>query len=386
MKKQLIKTLLLVLVFFSVIIVQAQSDAGTANKDDIVNPHMEAERLSAEIDFVSAIPLIDAIKLAREQDLEITQIKHSFDIGNQTFVGFLPVLSKYEDIPTKLTDSFRSFLADLVKSPEELYRSKNFDHSLLPSLKEMDSSLNRQKAINSIQIIGLTVEGNQEIIKSLPNSFPLINQVKTIDSKFVEEFTTFSNEENSLSSALAAALSVDWEKWLPEYGSVKIGPSTLTGKRTLDLRLMWDDKSGFGWNSTYEHDFFLNNSSNSMLGPGTYLNRAETWGSRIPRLDYAVTNLPTPYLDTRFGDPSNEVSYTMGSAKASDISANTWYYIYIRTVNGDASRDNAKLSGQLGHRIPFYDYSTWGSFGQQSESIISGTWPISVPSSFSWRK
>lgn len=143
------------------------------------------------------------------------------------------------------------------------------------------------------------------------------------------------------------------------------------------VRLQWDDVSGFGFASTFEPDFFLNNSSRSQLGPGTYLDRKEN-RLRIPQVAFWASNLPRPYLDTRSGDSSIEVSFTIGSADANRIRTNQLYFNYIRTKNGDASRDNAKFSVQRGSRIPITCFSTFCVFASDSVPIFTA-WDIPIP-------
>jgi hypothetical protein len=147
--------------------------------------------------------------------------------------------------------------------------------------------------------------------------------------------------------------------------------------------MIWTDVSGFGSNSTYEHDFYLNNYDHK-----TYLSRAQ-WPNGIPRVIYWGSNLPRAYLDTRLGDPKEEVAYVVGCADGHTIQPNTWYWSQIRTSRGDADTDRAKLFGQLGHRWPDNCYSTWCVFADQTEAVVgswNNPWAIFVPIDLWWSR
>ena len=336
----------------------------------------------AKVDFVSPISIEEAIEVAHERKLSVAFIEHSFLIGDQTFVGFYPVTSKNKDkVRSGLLEAYKVFLQDMIESPKQPEVETVLDSNEQVAFRNMEAQFMKAKLeadTTELKIDRIIVKGKVASIEALKESSPLIQSAEAFN---VEQ----TNVQNEI-PLISAASYVDWEKWQPEWGRVQIGPSTQSGFRILDLRMMWDDVSGFSWDSTYEHDFFLNNDPRSALGPGTYLDRSE-WpgGLRIPKVDYAASNLPRAYLDTRIGDASNLIAYTIGSAKASDILTNTWYYNYFRTRNGDASRDNAWLTAQRGIRLPPNDFSTWASWSVQQNNIFPN-WQIQVPSTFSWRK
>jgi hypothetical protein len=178
---------------------------------------------------------------------------------------------------------------------------------------------------------------------------------------------------------------VDPSTWAPRGGGIAILQST-SGQRYVRQDMLWSNVSNFGWVTTYEHDFFLNHSPGSPSG--TYLDRSQhsQWNYRgIPIVAYASSSLPRAYLDTRLGDSQYEISYTIGSAHADAIATNTWYTSYILTTNGDVNTDNAKLTAQLGYRLPPNDFSVWGSYSLQQERIFPA-WTIPVPTAFSWQR
>lgn len=176
----------------------------------------------------------------------------------------------------------------------------------------------------------------------------------------------------------------DPNTWLPKRGGTIVRPSNSRDtERYVHQAIIWTDVSGFGSNSTYEHDFYLYNYDGK-----TYLSRAQ-WPNGIPKVTYWGSNLPRAYLDTRFSDPAEEVAYVIGCADGDAIQANTWYWSQIRTKPGDASVDKAKLFGQVGHRSPSRCYSTWCVFADQTEPIVgswSNPWAISVPVDLWWSR
>ncbi|HEU0165228.1 MAG TPA: hypothetical protein VFQ54_09285 [Thermomicrobiales bacterium] len=143
------------------------------------------------------------------------------------------------------------------------------------------------------------------------------------------------------------------------------------------MAFAWTDVSGFAAHSTYEQDFLLDNYDASPLGPGTYLDRSRRL-DQTPKLISWSSNLPAAYLDTRLGDSDDEVAYTIGSGNAAAIEPGVLYTIRIEAKPGDAGRDSARLSAQLGHQDPPGCELTWCSFGDASVEIFPA-WTIPVP-------
>jgi len=222
----------------------------------------------------------------------------------------------------------------------------------------------------------MTVEGTARDIQATSQQQSNIQEYQLQSSQSaVDQVVKVVRHLFAVTRALAA---VSFETWVPEYGWSDVGVSSSTSRFT-NQSMYWDSVTGFPANSTYEHDFFLNNYDGK-----TYLDSAETSGS-YPKFQYASSDLPRAYLDTRFADNRNELAYTIGSADAKAIQKNRWYYTYIRTANGNVTIDGGKLQAQLGHRSPSYCYSTWCSFGDQIERIIAA-WQVPVPGSKYWTK
>lgn len=61
------------------------------------------------------------------------------------------------------------------------------------------------------------------------------------------------------------------------------------------------------------------------------------------------SNLPGDYLDSRLSDPGNELDYTMGSTKTSEMKANTDYRTYVRSPRGNDLNSLFKLQYNIMH-------------------------------------
>lgn len=144
-----------------------------------------------------------------------------------------------------------------------------------------------------VDVVSLLILGDNTVLSRLDS--PLIKQV---------DIKSLKNEIYA-NTPMPLATSFAYESWVPNRGTIYIYPSVIQGERYVENRMRWDTASrlsAFDWYSTYEHDFLLNDSNNSGYGPGTYLSDAQDYLS-VPIVSHWVSDLPRPYLDTRFGDP-----------------------------------------------------------------------------------
>lgn len=254
---------------------------------------------------------------------------------------------------------------------------------------QIDSEKKFVVKLHEVQLIGQTIDLkalaqklSAEVFQVSPDLFK--------DSELQLELYDVPNEVDDSLKPILEQKSVDERSsnnWIPNIGAIYTGPvhSGAQSPRYIYNTMKWNNSNPFYGKiyPTYEHDFCLNNSSNSTLGPGTYLTRNE-WGGwqRMPDV-YAETNLPTAYLDTRFQDPSHMYFYTIGSANAIAINHNTNYYTYIRGAKGDNNLDNAYLASQLGYRNPSNNYTTWASFSVQMHKHYY-EWYLPIPGTNYW--
>lgn len=354
----------------------------------------EKSQAKARVDFITPTSVEAAMGAAQQQGLRVVEIRHNIYLGDQTFVGFYPVPDGTDstEVRAGLAHSYKLFLQDMIKSAQQ-QALKVRGKSVRDAVEIIRQESVEVMAVNSREalaaathaephITGITVEGSQRSIEGIKEAGPAVKSIETVSSvnQFELSAAPLMMAKNEMQSL--AATTATWENWVPESGVITSGQSD-NSNRYINISMIWDDTSGFGDGSTFEPDLFLNNDPKSSLGPGIYLDTRQTL-DKIP-VAYAVSNLPTPYLDTRLDDPSTEVAFTVGSARAKDIRANNAYYTYFRTKNGSASRDNGKLTAQLGYRRPSWCNTTWCSYGSHWERIVSA-WGITIPGRTSFRK
>jgi hypothetical protein len=173
--------------------------------------------------------------------------------------------------------------------------------------------------------------------------------------------------------------------WVPSWVRLETGEMH-NGQRYVLNRMVWTDTSGLATgHSTYEQDFAVLLDASS---PGTYFDRAQD-DLGMPNVVSWKSNLPDPYLDTRYGDDPAWWVYTIGSADAGAIETGKVYFTLIVTEPGDAMTDVASLSAQIGE----FSYTgptgvpvpcgillskTWCSWGIASYAFAPD-WSIEVP-------
>lgn len=121
-----------------------------------------------------------------------------------------------------------------------------------------------------VDILTLIILGNPPEILELSNSV----LVKQINIKSLESAAGVYASTTPTPDVTPAPYNL----WVPNRGSIAIHPSVVQGERYVRNRMRWDTASrlsAFGSTSTYEHDFFLNDSDGSAYGPGTYLSDAQ---------------------------------------------------------------------------------------------------------------
>jgi hypothetical protein len=330
----------------------------------------------AVVYFAEPIAVEIALKEAAHYGLRVLMLQHSIPIMEQEIQGGYypePTISpeehakRYEHI---LTES----MSLLVEDAKELLAYEG-DKLLQDALQRHIAALELAQVHlqeYGLRIVSMVIQGEADSIGEFATDSSLDKEVELVPFPEVESFKQDQ------------ATWVNPSTWLPNRGRTIVRPgNSQDTERYVHQTMIWTDVSGFGPNSTYEHDFFLNNYDGK-----TYLSRAQGLNG-IPTVIYWGSNLPRAYLDTRFSDPAEEVAYVIGCADGDAIQANTWYWSQIRTAKGDANTDKAKLFGQLGHRSPSWCYTTWCVFADQTEPIVgswSNPWAISVPVDLRWTR
>jgi hypothetical protein len=272
------------------------------------------------------------------------------------------------DLTNQYWQSHAALRQDLLASYRRLAAKRIEDpawQALVDSVPETFIGCWESSSCPTIIIYRITTEGSPQSLQNLAQS-TLVDRV--------DQQTTSNSAPAQVNPVL----------WRPQKGDVDIQPSSVAGERYINNTMYWGTTAGFTANSAYEHDFFLNNSEESAYGPGTYLTADQSL-TGIPTVAHWTSNLPSPYLDTRFEDPDFVRSYTIGAADGAAIVADTWYTSLIRAANGEADIDNGYLQAQLGHRTPPDCYSTWCVFGDQIVDIYPAYAIDPVPGQYSWQ-
>lgn len=320
------------------------------------------------IRFSAPVAISEAIAHGDSLRLTAMQLQGKFTVGGDTLTDFF--LPESGDRQQVIEASWRAaqvqYLDNMLELSAELTRSGSGAYSVA----NLTEAIARASLPQSVWV--LSGRADAATIARARVRFP---------AAIIE-----SHLGVALSSREAAAQVPATSGWIPAYGTVTTGKHS-NSERFVHNSFVFTATEGFADSSTYEHDFFLNNYSESKYGPGTYLSSEELGGIttyRVPKTTYAASNLPSPYLDTRDLDSHSELAYTIGSAYPRAFVNNTTYQTYIATKNGGAEQDNAKLSAQLGHRRPDWCMSTWCSFGLEQHRLIDGDWPIDVPGTHHW--
>lgn len=326
--------------------------------------------------LIEPITVEKAIEEATYYGLQVLMLQHSILIMEQDIQGgYFPEPSvsarehaqRYEQI---LSESL-SHLLDDAKEALAYEEDKQAQNAWQRHITALESARSHLKE-HGLKIVSIVIQGEADSIEKFTTDSSLVKGVELIPATDVD------------SPAQQQITWVNPNTWLPNRGRTIVRPANSQDtERYVHQTMIWTDVSGFGTNSTYEHDFFLYNYDGK-----TYLSRGQSLNG-IPQVNYWGSNLPRAYLDTRFGDPAGEVAYVIGCADGDAIQLNTWYWSQIRTAKGDSNTDLAKLFGQLGYRSPSGCYTTWCVFASQTEPVVgswSTPWAISVPADHWWSR
>lgn len=153
--------------------------------------------------------------------------------------------------------------------------------------------------------------------------------------------------------------------FVPSLGQVYVNEDS--GGRYIYQWMWWHNADRLLWlaryrDTTYEPDALFYNYDGKAYGdrPSGY------WAS----------DMPSPYVDTQFGDPNGEKAVTVGSGNAKLLTPARWYYTVTRMWAGGGTSSWIKLSSQRGRQIPFGCTSTWCSFGCQEDPNNLKTLPF----------
>lgn len=297
-------------------------------------------------------------------------IESNFTVNNEAIHDFYVVDGKNKNTSIKedYIKNRKAFLADVKKTNQI-------------------SSLDSQN-IENVSISKITITGDNSGLEQLKKGLVIDKISVKPDTISQARGKSKPNEARLLNdgNVSAAALSTTpMYLSLPTSGTSYFYPSYYGGRYTQQ-NMKWSTIN-FASDQTYEQKVIVYNYDRK-----TYLDGASTsYPGCYPNATYAATSWPAaskPYLDTRFSEnliscEIDELSYTIGAAQADALQANTDYYTYIRTANGNDTSDKFKLQGQVGYRSPSSCYTTWCSAKYKIYNIIPA-WSTAVQGTQSW--
>lgn len=297
-------------------------------------------------------------------------LESNFKINNEAVHDFYVVGAKNKNIKDDYIKNRKAFLAD-VKGINQMSSadSNSIENILITKITVTGENGGIDQIKKGLEIDKITVKGGQ----------PNIDPQNSGKSKPKEALLL--DDKNTVATAAASPLYT----LMPNSGTSYFYPSSYGGRYTTQY-MKWNS-IGFSTEQTYEHDVFLYNYDRKTYLDGT----STSYPGCYPKATYAATSWPEaskPYLDTRLSEnlascEIDELAYTIGAAQASALQANTDYFTYIRTADGNDSMDKFKIQGQIGHRSPSGCYTTWCSYGDKSYNIVRA-WSTNVPGAQSW--
>lgn len=327
---------------------------------------------------INSMTLNEVIDLAQDQNLNVQQLTHEYEVAGEPMVGFLPINKPgdLESAEERWPELYKGMLLDFVDSDQKA------------GLKDA-STLKLKAAINEkvpeFKVTGITAEVDKSGIPYLKR-YP---KVRSLIARGAFEVQADPQKSEPNPSDLQA---LGLKRWVPTAGTVYTGKSEVgTNLRYVRQYMEWSRRDmDFPTNRGYEHDFFLNDYGGTSR-PGIYF--AGLVGYKgIPIVDYASTSWPSsgnPYLDTRLADPLGEKAYTIGIVYAERLESYKRYTTYIRVKQGNTNFDNAKLTASL--QIPARTHSPsrpcgnqWCMFTADLQRLVPA-WGISVPGTHHWR-
>lgn len=334
-----------------------------------------ADEARMDIAFYEPLPATQVFQLFDDKPVRIEALKSTFDLHNAapyTDYYFLKGGESLKDISSNFLKERDAFIADTLSNLRAMPVGENMLSSdrVKKQIASFENFVQNKDAHGELNIHGVVLRGEKPVVKSILRKLELQDDLKTYAAMEQQNLAPLNPQP-------LKPLGVS-NYWTPAEGYSYVYPSSYGGRYSSQY-IWWPTTIGFTVFDTYEHDFFLNNYDGK-----TYLSAAQdSWGN--PSVSYASTSLPYPYLDTRYGDPSGEKAYTIGSASAISIKGSTdyFYQTYIRTTDGNTSNDTAKIQAQRGYRNPTLCYSTWCSYASETINLISA-WNVSVPGSATW--
>jgi len=353
------------------------------NKDEVPTSDME-NLVPIQIDFTTPLPAtVVSEMVSKFQDISVFQAQHVMHMGGMEVTGMVGITDNdFSTYEVELPEHVQAFKADMLDKSDmmSLDAPKIHNGKVMQPIDEVHNAIrNYQLSPQDTRITSIL--GVAE--KDTDLSFFTRNNKAAISVGQPLGAVDPAKPASKLKDAI--------DTYIPFVGYYFIYPSQHgEDQRYVKNYFAWEEND-FEQGEGYEHDFTLNNSPNSSLGPGTYLNKKQ-YIDGVPNVNYAAAgNMSGAYLDTRFMDPSYYKSFTIGTGRGPELPTMTWVWTYIRTDEGNADVDNAEIGAQYSISDNEDCSSTWCMFSEAFQELNiydcpggGSPWCSEVPGQNKW--
>lgn len=368
----------------------------------------------ADVSFGSPVSVAEALQMAAQTSSWVMTLEDDYAVGGEPthdfFIG--PTTTDAATTAQAYERERLGFYQDMVNdhnSADLTAGERAEDQAMIDAMK---AALAKGDA-GEIKVTAMTLNGNEQQLRNLTSgtisgtsSGTLATSAGNIESVSIVDMSAndeqVEQEEALEQQALATSeppegslTAASSTIWYPVRGRSKVAASSIAGKRYVSQRFTWSSPppgATVGACCGYEHDFKTQNNDGRH-----YLTGAQTPSYRgcFPKNAFASTSYPRgsyAYLESNLTSRGTcertQLTYTIGIANTAPVAAGKRYYTFIRTPNGNAGSDKAKLFGELLHRVPEDCYSVYCVYNAKGPRVLldpSTDWPwFGIPSTKPW--
>jgi len=337
-------------------------------------------------------------ELLFELDDDISEVIYTVDCGDRVLtIGYLPGHNKfdYEDMRSSVPRMLESMLKDLNNEKRTDYSVNQIENLQLKEIR-------LQAGVNADIFLAERYSNSVEKVCNIQPAELIedsISSTKATTNNSITGSYHYRQQINDQTSIL---------KWFNQATNTSSNCTvTPTKPHAGDGNTRYRNgnyQPGYKWYPTNVKTYFRNNSSSgknkcrlifsynpTQLG---YLKKDNNEALELSIVfynytDYGYTYMkhtnitygtdqPTGYLDTSFGDDSNEVDFCVGVRNANQLSANKDYYWWIESKAGDRPSNRPKngqfkVMAQRSYSIlnpAPSSLAQWFVFGEEHEDIL----------------
>jgi TGF-beta propeptide len=321
--------------------------------DPALRPKLEIEYADqAYVTFSLAMPPEDVASWAAVRGLTLNQLVARHDGFGSTFEAFYVVQGDEADLGA----AYRAAIGETwVDFDGEMEADSNVSES---DLALADYVMAEHDAGHCF-VSRATVTGSSAAVEALRTD-PSVVQVHTRSE-------AYSSPDDTQPYT--------GEAWWPFFGKIVTRNSpNYVSRRFIYESFIWTperlEKLQSYEKEGYEHEAWYDNYDDRHF---------------LGKITTAASSMPSDYLDTEALNPegNNELGYTIGTSRGSDLIAAKFYEIFIRTKLGNANTDRGKVQGARTHRRIGPCDSRWCMKQNQVERFIPA-WDFAVPGVMLW--